>query len=167
MASSIDSIVKSLDSSQAGFPSTIWDFLVANSTAMASLAKIITFMAGVAVVLAITGVYGVLTFAISQRTREFGIQMMLGATRETIFRSLMARGLRQIALGILIGAGMSMPAAWAFMRLSQRGWMRVDAFDGTVYILSAVILLVVSLSAMLLPALRATRVDPMEALRSE
>ena len=53
---------------------------------MKSLAKIILFMSGIAVLLAITGVYGVMTFAISQRMREFGIQMMLGATRQSLFR---------------------------------------------------------------------------------
>src|SRR5580658_8030274 len=100
---------------------------------MRSLAKIILFMAGIAVVLAITGVYGVLTFAISQRTREFGIQMMLGATRQSIFRSVMTKGIRQIALGLLFGLALAMPAAWAFMRIMKNGWLRIDTFDPSVY----------------------------------
>lgn len=167
VAASIEAIVKSMDASQTGFPTTIWNFLETDATSLRSLAKIILFMAGVAVVLAITGVYGVLTFAISQRTREFGIQMMLGATRQSIFRSVMIRGLRQIALGIVIGIGMALPAAWAFMRLMKNGWMHIDTFDVRVYGISTVILLTVSLSAMLLPALRATQVDPIQALRNE
>jgi predicted permease len=167
VAASIEETIRTLDASQTGLPSTIWDFLEGNATAMRSLARIILFMAGVAVVLAITGVYGVLTFAISQRTREFGIQMVLGATRQSLFRSVITRGLRQIALGIIIGLAMALPAAWAFMRLFKNGWMRIDAFDLRVYGISTAILLVVSLSAMLLPALRATQVDPIEALRNE
>jgi predicted permease len=167
VAASIESIVKSIDTSQTDFPATIWDFLETNATAMRSLAKIILFMAGVAVVLAVTGVYGVLTFAISQRTREFGIQMMLGATRQSIFRSVITRGLHQIALGIVIGLAMALPAAWAFMRLMKNGWMHINTFDVRVYGISSAILLVVSLSAILLPALRATQVNPIQALRDE
>ncbi len=167
VAASIEEIVKSLDATQEGTPSTIWDFLESNATDMRSLAKIILFMAGIAVVLAITGVYSVLTFAVSQRTREFGIQMTLGATRQSIFRSVMKRGLRQIALGFLLGLAMAMPAAWAWMRLTRDSWMHIDAFDPSVYSISALILLVVSLSAMCLPALRATQVDPIQALRNE
>ena len=134
---------------------------------MRSLAKIILFMASIAVVLAITGVYSVLTFAISQRTREFGIQMTLGATRELIFGAVMKRGLRQIALGFVLGMAMAFPAAWAWMRLTKNSWMPFDGLDPSVYSIAALILLVVSLSAMCLPALRATQVDPIEALRNE
>ena len=126
VAASIEQIVKSLDATQESTPSTIWDFLESNATDMRSLAKIILFMAGIAVLLAITGVYSVLTFAISQRTREFGIQMTLGATRQSIFRSVMKRGLRQIALGVLLGLAMAMPAAWAWMRLTKNSWMPID-----------------------------------------
>ena len=167
VAASIEQIVKSLDPTQESTPSTIWNFLESSATDMRSLAKIILFMAGIAVVLAITGIYSVLTFAISQRTREFGIQMTLGATRQTIFRSVMKRGLRQIALGVLLGLAMAMPAAWAWMRLAKNSWMPIDSFDPSLYSIAALILLVVSLSAMCLPALRATQVDPIQALRSE
>ncbi len=167
VAASIEQIVKSLDATQEGAPSTIWEFLESNATDMRSLAKIILFMAGIAVVLAITSVYSVFTFAISQRTREFGIQMTLGATRQSIFRSVMKRGVRQIALGFLLGLAIAMPAAWAWMRLTKDSWMHIDAFDPSAYGISALILLLVALSAMCLPALRATQVDPIQALRNE
>jgi ABC-type antimicrobial peptide transport system permease subunit len=167
VSNSIEQIVQSLDSSQVGRPSTIWDFLESNATAMRSLARVIVFMAGIAVALAVTGVFGVLTFAVNQRTREFGIQMMLGATRQSIIRSVMGRGLRQIALGLTIGLLLTTPAAWAFMHITQNSWMRVDTFDPWVYSISALILLAVSLTAMFLPARRATQVDPIQALRNE
>jgi ABC-type antimicrobial peptide transport system permease subunit len=115
----------------------------------------------------VTGVYAALSFAIQQRTREFGIQMMLGATRETVFRAVMTRGLKQIALGLVCGAALALPAAWAFTRITQRAVVHIDAFDLPIYAISGAILLVVSMSAMFLPALRATQVDPMQALRSE
>jgi ABC-type antimicrobial peptide transport system permease subunit len=115
----------------------------------------------------VTGVYGVLSFAISQRTREFGIQMMLGATRGAIFKSVLARGLRQIAMGILFGLILAIPAAGSFMRMTSNGWLRVDAFDLPVYLTTGIILTAISLAAMCLPALRAMRVDPVEALRND
>jgi predicted permease len=167
VAQSVEQAVRSLDPTQAEAPSTIWDFLKTNATEMMSLARIIIFMAGIAVLLAVTGVHGVLAFAIRRRTREFGIQMMLGATRERIFRGVLMRGLRQIALGLVCGAVLCIPAAWAFMRITEHSWLRIDTFDPSVYCISAVILLLVSLSAMFLPAFRATQVDPMQALRSE
>jgi predicted permease len=164
---SVEQTVRSLDPTQVEAPSTIWDFLETASTEIMSLARIIIFMAGIAMLLAVTGVHGVLTFAIRRRTREFGIQMVLGATRPLIFRTVLARGLRQIALGLVSGAVLCIPAAWAFLRITERSWLRIDTFDASVYSISAVILLAVSLSAMFLPALRATQVDPMKALRSE
>jgi len=167
VAASIERIVNGLDETQQGTPSTIWDFLESNASDMRSLAKIILFMAGIAVVLAITGVYSVLTFAISQRTREFGIQMTLGATRQLIFRAVMKRGIRQIALGFVLGLAMAFPAAWAWMRVTKNSWIPFDSLDPSIYSIAALILLVVSLVAMCLPALRATQVDPIEALRNE
>ena len=167
VSTSIEGIAKSLDATQISAPSTVWDFLEEGATSMKSLAKIILFMSGIAVLLAVTGVYGVMTFAISQRMREFGIQMMLGATRQSLFQAVMTRGLRQISLGILFGLVLAMPAAWAFMRITKNSWLPVDTFDISVYGLSALILLAVSLSAMCLPAFRASRVDPIRALRDE
>jgi ABC-type antimicrobial peptide transport system permease subunit len=167
VSTSIEGIAKSLDATQISAPSTVWDFLEEGATSMKSLAKIILFMSGIAVLLAVTGVYGVMTFAISQRMREFGIQMMLGATRQSLFQAVMTRGLRHISLGILFGLALAMPAAWAFMRITKNGWLSVNTFDLSVYGISALILLAVSLSAMCLPAFRASQVDPIQALRNE
>ena len=146
---------------------TIWGHLESVSQQMSALAKIILFMAGVAVLLAVTGVFGVLTFAISQRTREFGIQMVLGATRQSIFRSVMVRGLRQIGIGLCFGVALATPAAWTLVYTFKRSTIHVQVFDPIVYGIAAGIVLIVSLFAMYLPAFRATQVDPMQALRNE
>ena len=167
IAAAIEQTVRTLDPTQAEEPSTIWNFLETGATEITSLAHIIIFMAAIAVILAITGVHGVLTFAIRQRTREFGIRMTLGATRPLIFQGVLTRGLRQVVLGLACGFALCIPAAWSFMRVTQRGWMHVDTFNASVYCVSAVILLLISLSAMFLPALRATQVDPIQALRDE
>ena len=108
-----------------------------------------------------------LTFAIGRRTREFGIRMTLGATRPLIFRGVLVRGLRQIAFGLICGTVLCIPAAWSFLRLTEHSWLRVDTFSAPVYLIAGSLLLLVSLSAMFVPALRATQVDPMQALRSE
>jgi predicted permease len=167
VATGIARAVQSLDSTQVEHPSTLWDSLEENATGIRSLARIILFMAGTAVLLALTGIYSALTFAIQQRTREFGIQMTLGATRGIIFRSVTARGLRQIAAGLCFGLALAIPAAWAFARLTARSPLHVEVFDLPVYTISALLLAAVSLAAMCIPSLRATRVDPMTALRNE
>ena len=164
---SVEQVVRSLDPTQTEYPSTIWDFLETASTEIVSLARIIIFMAGIAVLLAVTGVHGVLTFAIGRRTREFGIRMTLGATRPRIFQGVLTRGLRQIALGLICGTVLCIPVAWTFLRITEHSWLRVDTFDPSLYGIAAIIMLLVSLSAMFLPAFRATQVDPMQALRSE
>lgn len=163
----VEQTVRSLDPTQSESPSTVWDFLETGATEIMSLARIIIFMAGIAVLLAVTGVHGVLTFAIRRRTREFGIRMTLGATRPRIFQGVLTRGVRQIALGLACGVVLSIPAAWTFMRITEHSWLRVNTFDVSIYCISAVILLAVSLSAMFVPAFRATQVDPMQALRTE
>ena len=167
ISASIEQIVKTLDPSQLDIPVTIWDSLETGATFMRSFANVVLFMAGIAVLLAITGIYAVLSFTINRRIREFGIQMTLGATRQRIFRSVLIKGLRQIAIGLLCGVVLAVPAALTFARMTQRSALPIRAFDISVYAISAVILLVVSLCAMGLPALRATQVDPMQALRSE
>jgi predicted permease len=167
MAKRIEEAVKALDPGQIVVASTMWDFLETNATEIRTLGRIVLFMAGIAVVLAITGVYAVLSFTMNRRTREFAIQMMLGATRESIFRSVITRGLQQIAIGLVCGLILAAPAAWIFARMTAKSTLPIHAFDPSVYGVSALILLVVSVCAMSLPGLRATRVDPVQALRAE
>ena len=167
VSASVEQILKSLDPDQTAVPATIWDFLEQNAVQMQSLAKIVLFMAGIAMLLAITGLYAVLTFAINRRTREFGIQMMLGATRESIFRAVIRKGLGQIVIGLLCGILLAVPASWVFAGMTQKSTLPIHAFDISVYSVSALILLIVAFCAMILPALRATQVDPIQALRNE
>ena len=159
--------VKGLDPAQIGNPQTIWESLEDNAEGMRSLARIILVMASIAVLLAITGVYGVLSFAVNQRTREFGVRMVLGANRTAIFKSIMLRGVGQIAVGVVFGIALAEPAAWGLMRLARNSPIPLRSFNAPVYSVTALLLVAVSLVAMFLPALRATRVDPMKALRTE
>jgi predicted permease len=159
--------MRAVDPTQMDMPQTIWETLETTAQALQTLARIILGMAGIAVLLAITGVYGVLSFAVNQRMREFGVKMVLGADRKTIFRSVMGRGARQIAIGLIAGLALAEPAALVFSRLLKKSPLPLQSFDWTVFAVSALLITAISLAAMFLPALRATQVDPMKALRTE
>jgi predicted permease len=167
MERAIFDAVKSLDGMQVMTPQTIWERLESQAENVGSLARIIVVMASIAVLLAVTGVYGVLSFTVSQRTREFGIRMVLGANRVTVFRSILLRGFRQIAIGLVFGIALAEPAVWAFAHLTKNSPFPFRSFDASVFTIAAALLVVISLAGMYFPALRATQVDPINSLRAE
>jgi len=159
--------VKSLDPMQTIAPQTIWESLEDQAEGMTAVAQIILVVAAIALLMAVTGVYCVLSFAVNQRTREFGIKMVLGASRAEIFRAVLSRALKNIALGLIGGIALAEPAMLLFNRLLARSPLPLHRFDLTVFGISAVLLATVSLAAMYLPASRAMRTDPIRALRTE
>jgi putative ABC transport system permease protein len=167
MEKTIFDAVKGLDRMQVMTPQTIWEGIESDAENVRSLAHIIVVMASIAVLLAITGVYGVLSFAINQRVREFGIRMVLGANRVSIFQSILVRGGRQIAVGLVCGVALAEPLVWTFAHLIKNSPFPFRSFDGSAFGIAATLLVSVSIAGMYLPALRATQVDPMKALRSE
>jgi putative ABC transport system permease protein len=167
VAASIQQVVRSLDANQVDTPQTVWQSLETNAEQLRSLGKIIFFMAGIAVLLAIHWRSGSAYVSHQSAHARIWHQMVLGATRQSIFGSVMMRRLKQVALGLLGGLALAEPAAWMLMRLFRNSSMPVKTFDITVYSISALVLLVVSLLAMYLPAFRATQVDPIQALRNE
>ena len=167
MEKTIFETVKSLDRMQVMTPQTIWEQVESDVENLRSLANIIVVMALIAVALAVTGVYGVLSFTVHQRTREFGIRMVLGANRARVFRSILLLGGRQIAIGLACGIALAEPVVWTFAHQIKRSPFPFRSFDPSVFSIAAAMLVVVSLAGMYLPALRATRVDPMKALRTE
>ena len=125
-----------------------------------------TLSAGFAVLatlLAAVGLYGVLAYTVTQRTREFGLRMALGAD------GAMVRGLvlRQVLRMTAIGAGIGLVMAVALGRGAQSLLFQLQGWDPAVLTSSAVLLAFVALGAGLLPALRASRVEPMTALRQD
>jgi putative ABC transport system permease protein len=119
--------------------------------------------AGVALLLTLVGIYGMLSYFVSQRTRELGIRMALGAQRRDVLLGVFARGLRLVVPGVLIG----LCGAWAVSRLLQSQLFDVSGADLTTYAAGSLLLLAAAMFSCYLPALRATRVDPAEALRAE
>ena len=119
--------------------------------------------AGVALLLAAIGTYGVLSYAVTQRTREIGIRMALGAQREQIGAQFLSLGLRLLAAGTILG----LIGAWLAGRAMQSVLFDVPTLHVAILLGTALVMTAVSLVACLIPARRATLVDPIEALRSE
>jgi predicted permease len=119
--------------------------------------------AGVALLLAAIGTYGVLSYAVAQRRREIGIRMALGAQREQIGAQFLSLGLRLLAAGTILG----LIGAWLAGRAMQSILFDVPTLHVATLFGTALVMTAVSLVACLIPARRATKVDPIEALRAE
>ena len=121
----------------------------------------------VAIVLAAVGIYGVMSFSVSQRTQEFGVRMALGADRRRILRMVLRQGGAQVAVGLVAGLGLAVLATTLGGNAIGNILFRVNPRDPLIFTAVAALVTLVALVATLVPARRATRVDPMTALRSE
>jgi putative ABC transport system permease protein len=119
--------------------------------------------AGLALVLATVGLYGLISYSVSERTRELGIRIALGAQRQDIMQLVLGQGVRLA----LIGVGAGVIAALGLARLTRSLLFGVSAADPVSYAAAAVLLATVALAACYIPARRAMRVDPIVALRHE
>ncbi|HMF96569.1 MAG TPA: FtsX-like permease family protein, partial [Vicinamibacterales bacterium] len=147
-----------------GTPRSQIDVFVAQNRIVATM---FTIFGVVAIVLASVGIYGVMSFAVNQRTQEFGVRMALGANNRRILRMVLQQGVVQIAVGIALGLGLALAIAAAAGAGIQNTLFGVSARDPLTYASVFAIVSGVSLVATMVPARRATRVDPMIALRAE
>ena len=140
------------------------DELIGSSLARARFVMtLLAVFAGLALLLAAVGLYGLLSHVVAQRTSEIGVRMALGADRSVILRSILGHGLVLVATGV----GLGLVGAVGLRRLVSSLVFGIGASDPATFAAVTAILLVVAVVACLVPALRAVRVDPMVALRYE
>ena len=116
-----------------------------------------------ALALATIGLYGVMSFLASNRTREIGVRMALGAGARNVLMLILRQGAIQLAMGLTLGLGLALLLARALTLIL----FNVEPWDPTIFVTVTIALGLSGLTASFIPAKRATRVDPMEALRCE
>ena len=125
--------------------------------------RVLIIFTGVAILLAGLGIYGLLSFTVSLRQQEFGIRIALGAGHGDIFRMVLRQGAKLAVAGLLPGLALAYIAA----RLLQSLLAGVKPADGLTFSIAVVLCLVTTMMGTVVPALRATRVDPTEVMRAE
>jgi putative ABC transport system permease protein len=140
------------------------DQVMGKSTQDASFnATLLMVFAGLSLLLAAVGLFGVLSYIVAQRTSEIGIRIALGAQREQVLRLMLFDGLRPALLGLVLGLAVSVATAQQIESMLYG----TRPLDPMVFVAVAAMLLLVAALACMLPAWRASRLDPMQALRTE
>ena len=131
-----------------------------------SMSLLMSF-AGLALILAVIGIYGVMSYSVTQRTREIGIRMALGAAREQVLLMLAKQALRLIAIGLAVGIVLAVGLSFGLARVLADQLFGIKATDPLTFVSVAATLAFVALLASGVPARRATRINPVQALRHE
>jgi len=164
VASAVREAIWSVDRGVPVFDIRTMDQIVARSlTSRRFAAVLLSSFAVLALALAVIGLYGVLSYAVTQRTSELGVRFALGATPGEVLGLVLGDGLRLTMVGVVIGAILGAAAARAMSRLL----FGIQSFDLAAFAVAIAILMAVALIASYIPARRASRVDPMVALRNE
>ncbi|MGB6690190.1 MAG: ABC transporter permease [Terracidiphilus sp.] len=163
----VSQITEQLRIASGGFPVArvrTMDEVVSRSTSRESFNMLLlTIFGAVALVLAAIGIYGLMAYSVEQRTQEMGIRMALGADRNTIRKLVVWQGMRLTIIGVMLGIG----AAFGLTRLLASFLFGVKSWDPMVFVSVPVVLAAVALLAVWVPASRASKLDPMKALRVE
>jgi putative ABC transport system permease protein len=164
MIAAIRSQILAVDKDQPVSSVQTLEYYVTRSTSRQrfSMVLLLTF-AALALILAAVGVYGVTSYSVTQRTQEIGIRLALGAQQKDVLRLVLGQGLKLAGAGLAIG----LAAAFALTRVMSSMLFEVSANDSMTFVVTAVVLAGVALVACFVPARRATKVDPMIALRYE
>jgi putative ABC transport system permease protein len=156
--------VKAIDADQPIYGVRTMDQIRAESVAPERLnLTLLSIFAGLALVLAIVGIYGVMSYAVTQRTHEIGIRMAIGAKPLDVFRMVIGQGMMLALIGIAFG----LIGAFALTRLMTSMLFGVEPTDPATFAVIAILLTVVAMIACYVPSRRATKVDPMVSLRYE
>ena len=164
MVAAVRGEVQKLDADLAVFNVKSMQDLVGGSLAQPRFRTLLLgVFAGVALILAATGLYSVIAYAVTQRTNELGVRMALGAQKSDVLKLVLGEGAQLASMGIGIGLVVALP----LMRIISRLLFGVNAADPVTFGATAVVILLVTVAASYLPALRAIKVDPVVALRTE
>ncbi len=162
LASGLQEVVRQMDANLPIFELKTMQRVVEEDLFSARVVAVLSAsFAGLAALLAALGIYGVLAYVVVQRTREIGIRMALGALAGNV-RFLIVK---EVGSMVLIGVAIGLPLAYALARFSESLLFGVKAGDPAVYALGLVLIGAIALAACFIPARRATRVDPLVALR--
>jgi putative ABC transport system permease protein len=164
LVSGVRGEILAVDSSQPVYNAKSMEQVVADSVAQRRLdTLLLALLAGVALLLAAVGTYSVMAYTVAQRTHEMGVRMALGAQPRDVIKLVLGQALSLALIGVTIGLG----AAFGLMRFVSGLLYGVSLADPVIYIGLALLLGAVAILASYFPARRATRVDPLSALRSE
>jgi predicted permease len=156
--------IRQVDSTQAIFNVKSMNRVIADSLQQWNLYSwLLGLFAGLALVLSMAGIYGVISYAVTARTQEFGIRLALGADGSRLLRLVLGHGSVLIAIGLIAGAG----GAMALTRLLKSLLAGVSPFDPATFAAAGALLAAIALLGCIVPARRAMQVDPMIALRAE
>lgn len=164
MLARIRDVVRAVDPMEPMYAlESMGDVVAATVAPRRTNTMLLIVFAALAAALSVIGVYAVLSYGVAQRTREIGIRVALGAQRDEVLRLIVREGVALVAGGVVIGVGLAV----ALARYLSSQLYEVNARDPRIYGAATLLLLVVAMAAIVAPALRATRVDPMNALRQE
>jgi putative ABC transport system permease protein len=158
------SAVRSIDKDQPIFNVKSMEQYLSESTAQRRFSVVVlSIFAGVAVTLAAVGLYGLMAYSVMQRKHEMGVRMALGAQRGDILKLVLKQGMTLVVIGMVIG----LIAAFALTRILANLLFEISTTDPVTFVLIALLLMLVALCAIMFPALRATKVNPLLALRTD
>jgi putative ABC transport system permease protein len=164
LTAAVRAAVQEMDKDQAVYNIATMEQLLADSISLRRLSTLLLMIfAGVALVLAGVGIFGVISYSVTQRTREIGVRLALGANRRDIIGLVLRNGMTMT----LAGVGIGLMATFALTRVLESLLFNVSATDPVIFIVIPVALSIVALGACFMPARRAAKVDPMVALRYE
>jgi putative ABC transport system permease protein len=164
MAATVRQTVWEIDKDQPVSKIRTMDAILSESVARQRFSMLLLgIFATLALLLAAVGIYGVMSYSVAQRTREIGLRMALGAQRSDVLKLVVGPGLKLVLIGVAIG----LVAAFILTRMMTSLLFGISASDPTTFIAISLVLISVAVLASYIPARRATKVDPMIALRYE
>src|SRR2546430_1279265 len=164
LATSVRNAIWAVDKDQPVADIDTMDHIVSEAIARQRFSMLLLgIFAALALLLAAVGIYGVMSYSVAQRTHEIGIRMALGAQRSDVLKMTIKQGLKLVTFGLVIGLG----SAFILTRVMASLLFGVSATDPLTFVTISLMLMGVALLASYIPALRATKVEPIIALRYE